>query len=237
METLPAAGRRHLLLMNPNTDDAVTAMMGDIARAALLETEARSAFSFATHTARRGARLITDEPALAEAAQGLIEDVEAIDRSGLAGVIIGAFGDPALLQIRARLDIPVTGLAEAAMAEAARVACNTFPLGSGRFAVVTTTPRLVASIEATARRYGHQPWFAGVELTPGEPAALMSDPRALENAMLQACQRAIAERGATAIVIGGGPLARVASALSQQLAIPVIAPIPAAVRRLITQIR
>jgi allantoin racemase len=231
METLLAARRRHLLLMNPNTDDAVTAMMGDIARAALLETEAGSALSVATHTARRGARLITDETALAEAAQGLIEDVAAIDRSGLAGVIIGAFGDPALLQVRARLDIPVTGLAEAAMAEAARVACNTFPLGSGRFAVVTTTPRLVASIEATARRYGHQPW------TPGEPAALMSDARALENAMLQACQRAIAERGATAIVIGGGPLARVASALSQQLAIPVIAPIPAAVRRLITQIR
>lgn len=236
METLTAAGRRHLLLMNPNTDEAVTAMMGDIAGAALLETEAGSALSVATHTARRGARLITDEPALAEAAQVLTEDLASVDRSGLAGVIIGAFGDPALLELRARLTVPVTGLAEAAMAEAAQVARSAAVPGSGRFAVVTTTPRLVASIEAAAQRYGHQPWFAGVELTPGEPRALMANASALEEAMLRACQRAISEQGACAIVIGGGPLARVASALSRRLAIPVIAPIPAAVRRLVTQL-
>ena len=40
-----------------------------------------------------------------------------------------------------------------------------------------------------------------------------------------------------AIVIGGGPLARGAGALSQQLAVPVIAPIPAAVRRLVAHLR
>ncbi len=222
--------------MNPNTDETVTEMMGGIARAALLETVAGSALSIATHTARRGARLITDESALADAAQGLSEDLASVDRSGLAGVIIGAFGDPGLLQVRARLGIPVTGLAEAAMAEAAQVARGASGAGGGRFAVVTTTPRLVASIEAAAQRYGHQPWFAGVELTPGEPATLMANASALEDAMLRACQRAISERGACTIVIGGGPLARVASALSERLAIPVIAPIPAAVRRLIAQI-
>jgi Asp/Glu/hydantoin racemase len=230
-------GTRQLLLMNPNTDAAVTALMADIAQTALLGTAAGSPLTVLSHTARRGARLITHEAALDESARVLVEDLESIDRSRVAGVIIAAFGDPALRQVRALVDVPVTGLAEASMAEAASIARTASPAGNGRFAVVTTTPELVSSIEATAQRYGHQPWFAGVELTPGEPAALMSDAQALHHAMRQACQRAITERGATAIVIGGGPLARVAGALSQQLAVPVIAPIPAAVRRLVAHLR
>jgi allantoin racemase len=218
--------KRHtLLLVNPNTDVRVTAVMGDIARDALSNLNVGTRFEIVTRTVNRGVSLITHEQALSEAAQALIDSLHELDTADLAGVIIGAFGDPGLMQLRSRLKVPVTGLAEASMALAA---ASIAP--GGHFAVVTTTPQLADSIVATAWRYGHADCFAGVELTPGDPASLMANAQALEDAMYAACLRAIDRRGASALVIGGGPLAQVARALGPRLPVPVIAPIPAAVR-------
>ncbi|WP_239519851.1 aspartate/glutamate racemase family protein, partial [Stenotrophomonas maltophilia] len=72
---------------------------------------------------------------------------------GLNGVIVSAFGAPALQNLRQHMTVPVTGIAEAGMAEAAA--------GGRRFAVVTTTPNLVTSIAGLAERYGHGPAFLG----------------------------------------------------------------------------
>lgn len=217
--------QRTLLLVNPNTDIRVTAVMGDIARDALSNLNANTQFEIVTRTVDRGVSLITHEQALSEAAQALMDSLGELDTSNLAGVIIGAFGDPGLVQLRSRLKVPVTGLAEASMALAA---ASIAP--GGHFAVVTTTPKLADSIVATAWGYGHADCFAGVELTPGDPASLMANAQALEDAMYAACLRAIEKRGASALVIGGGPLAQVARALGPRLPVPVIAPIPAAVR-------
>ena len=57
----------------------------------------------------------------------------------------------------------------------------------------------------------------------------MADPQALAAALEAACWEAI-DAGARAVVIGGGPLGEAAEALSGRLAVPVIAPIPAAMR-------
>jgi Asp/Glu/hydantoin racemase len=119
------------------------------------------------------------------------------------------------------LACPITGIAEAGMAEAA---ADRRP-----FAVATTTPALALSITALAERYGHGALFRGVHLTPGEPAVLMSDPIALEAALLEAC-RAAMQAGAEAVVIGGGPLACAARAIAPRLRLPVIEPVPAAIR-------
>lgn len=58
----------------------------------------------------------------------------------------------------------------------------------------------------------------------------MRDPAALVDALEAACRRAIAEGGAEALVIGGGPLAVAARELSGKLQVPLIEPVPAAVR-------
>lgn len=204
-----------ILLANPNTDPGVTAGMLEIAREA-----APSGLVLDGLTAPFGARLITDEAALAVAARAVVTMAEA-EPGPADGLIVAAFGDPGLAEARALSRWPVTGIAEAAMAEAAA--------GGRRFAVATTTPALAGAIRAAVEGYGHGALFAGLHLTAGDPAALTAEPDALLAALEGACREAVRD-GAETVVIGGGPLARAARALAARLPVPIVEPVPAAVR-------
>lgn len=57
----------------------------------------------------------------------------------------------------------------------------------------------------------------------------MAAPAELERGLLALARRAVAELGAQAIVVGGGPLGRSAIALSGKVGVPVVEPIPEAV--------
>jgi Asp/Glu/hydantoin racemase len=104
---------RRLLLINPNTNAATTAAMVAIAQDAAGErTEVEGL------TAPFGVPLITNEEALAVAARAVLDLVGRADVEGVDGVIIAAFGDPALAKVRTILPVPVTGIAEAGMLEA-----------------------------------------------------------------------------------------------------------------------
>ncbi len=207
---------RSLVIVNPNTSSATTAMMADIARAALAP-----GWNIETRTAPFGAPLIVEPGALDVAAQAVLALAPSIAAAAPAGTIVAAFGDPGLARLRGILEAPVTGIAEAGMAEAARY---------GRFSVVTTTPLLAARIATSAADYGHAAVFAGTRLTPGDPAALTADPARLLDALRAACRIAIAEDRIDAIVIGGGPLAVAARALAAEMPVPLVEPVPAAVR-------
>lgn len=201
-----------LVLINPNTSAATTEAMVAIAQAVVPADVAIFGM-----TAPWGVPLITNPEALAVAAEAVIAMSDQIH--DVDGVIVSAFGDPGLEALRARLSVPVTGIAEAGMVEAAS--------GRRRFAVVTTTPDLADAIAAKAASGGHSN-FAGTWVTPGEPASLMADPEQLENALYLASVAAIAEGAAEAIVIGGGPLATAARSLVSRLPVPIIEPVPAA---------
>ena len=58
----------------------------------------------------------------------------------------------------------------------------------------------------------------------------MADHATLVEALAEACAEAIETMGAEALVIGGGPLGQAAQSLNLRFSVPVIAPIPAAVR-------
>ncbi|MFE0753682.1 aspartate/glutamate racemase family protein [Inquilinus sp. NPDC058860] len=206
-----------ILLINPNTSHATTAMM-----VALAQAEAGDRMAVEGTTAASGVPMILDEAALAASA----DQVVAIGTraAGAAGMIVAAFGDPGLDTLRGSVTVPVVGLCEAGMLEAAA--------GGRRFGVATTTPGLAAAIDAKARALGLGPLYTGIRLTPGDPAALVADPQRLEQALADAVVLAIERDGAEAVVIGGGPLGRAAGALERRFAVPVIGPVPAAVRRL-----
>jgi len=206
-----------LVLINPNTNTATTETMRAIA-----QESAPADMRVEGMTVVHGAPLITDATALSIAAGAVAELAEGLLADRPAGVIVSAFGDPGLGALRERLPCPVTGIAEAGMLEAAE--------GGRAFAVVTTTPDLVSSIAAKAQAYGHAQSFRGVTLTKGEVHAVMSDPQRLVEALAEACAEAIERLGAQALVIGGGPLALAAKALEARFPVPLIAPIPAAVR-------
>jgi allantoin racemase len=208
-----------VILVNPNTSQATTDAMVALARA-------ETTHAVRGLTARSGAALITDPPTLEKAA--LAVAALAPDLAGARAVIVAAFGDPGLAALRGLLTCPVTGIAEAGMAEAAAI--------SARFAVVTTTPLLAPAIAAKAAADGHA-GFAGTWVTPGDPAALMADPARLVDALHEACRRAVQQGGAGAIVIGGGPLAMAARALAGRLPVPLVEPVPAAVRLTLSRLR
>lgn len=209
-----------LLVVNPNTSAATTDAMVAIARGAAPE-----GVEIEGMTAPRGAPLITDPEALAMAADVVAGMAPAIRAHAPDGVIVAAFGDPGLAALRLGLAVPVVGIGEASIAAAAR---------HGPFAVITTTPLLVDSIEGmvAATPWGGQ--FRGVFVTQGDPAPLMSNPAALTEALHGLAVTAI-EAGAAAIVVGGGPLAVAARALKPMISAEIIEPVPEAVAELIRQ--
>ena len=207
-----------ILLINPNTSRDTTAMMVAIARSCVPD-----GIAVLRATATRGPPMIVTAEALTAAADEVVE-IGLREAAGAAGIIVGAFGDPGLETLRRNLSIPVIGICEAAMLEAAA--------GGRRFGVATVTPELAEPIAARARDLGLAHLFTGIRLTPGDPLALTADPARLQQCLADAVAQCFDEDQAEAVVIGGGPLGQAAVGLAQSFGQPIIAPIPAAVRRL-----
>lgn len=203
-----------IALINPNTNADTTMRMIQIA---------------APHfpgqidglTAGFGSTLITTEDALDTAGKAVLALQPKLE--GYQAVVVSAFGDPGQEALAKALSMPVVGIAQAAMGEASAIA--------SRFCVVTTTPGLVARIAQRASELGHGSAFAGTWITPGDPVALTADPDRLLAALHDATVAALSDDPAIeAVIIGGGPLAEAAKALAAQVPVPIVQPIPAALR-------
>ena len=207
---------RTLLLINPNTSLQTTVLMLHSARAALPPCHA-----VLTATATRGAAMITTEAELAVAEN----EVLAMGKARVAqvsAIVISAFGNPGLQALRQRVAVPVVGIGEAAMLEAAA--------GGRRFGIVTTTPALQGAIERAAHQLGLGRQLASIRITPGDSLELAGDPLQQEERLAETVQACIEQDGAQAVIIGGGPLARAADSLKLRFALPVISPVAAGMR-------
>ena len=211
-----------ILLINPNTSTDTTAMMVAIARSCIPD-----GIVVTGTTATRGPPMITTQVALAAAAAEVVE-IGIREAAGVSGIIVGAFGDPGLATLQRSVSIPAVGICEAAMIDAAA--------GGRRFGVATVTPDLAAPITERARDLGLLHLFTGIRLTPGDPLALTADPARLQRSLAEAVATCFDDDHAEAVIIGGGPLGQAATGLAQSFKQPIIAPIPAAVRRLVTMI-
>jgi len=215
MSTLPMFEPiRRIALINPNTSAATTGRMVEIAQAA-----GGPGIDIVGLTAPFGVPLITNPEALATAGDAVLSIPDAAFED-MSAVIVAAYGDPGADTLAERLDIPVIGIAAASMQAAAHV---------GRFSIVTTTPLLVESIRQRAVQLGLVDHLASVRTTGGNAAKLMSDETALRAALAELIDVAVTEDGAEAIIIGGGPLAAVARALSAHSPVPLMEPVPIAV--------
>lgn len=197
--------------MNPNSNAATTRAMVAIAARVLPGIDG--------WTAPSGPSMIVTEAALSDAATL----VAGADLPALDGVIVSAFGDPGRDGLAARLGCPVVGIG-AASARAAGA-------DGRRFAVVTTTPGLEQAIGRLMRAHAAAGRYIGCHFADGDALALMQDPGALDDALLQAIHRAQAD-GAQAAIIGGGPLGEAAERLVGQSPLPLVAPITAAATEL-----
>ncbi|MFF0479241.1 aspartate/glutamate racemase family protein [Streptomyces sp. NPDC004284] len=231
-----------MVLINPNTSTATTAMMTALARRAL-----GPSLPVRGVTAPRGPRMLTDPAALRAAApEVLATGLHVLTQGDCAALLVAAFGDPGLAALReatgaagmpgapgmagaagaaapaGATGIPVVGIGEAALLEAAA--------GGTPFGIATTTPLLADAIAERVTALGLVDRYTGLRLTGGAPERLSADPALLLDRLGRAV-RACAERdGARAVVIGGGPLGEAAEELRARCEVRVVAPIPAACR-------
>jgi Asp/Glu/hydantoin racemase len=209
---------KQILLINPNSSVDTTAMMVEIAQAT-----GQGEVSVAGITATRSPPMIVTAGQLSAAAAEVIE-IGVREAPKFSGIIVSAFGDPGLDQLRRQVSVPAAGLCEASMIEAS--------MGGRRFGIATVTPQLVVPIEQRARDLGLMHLYTGIRLTSGDPAQLAAKPLDLERALAAAVAQCFEEDHAEAVIIGGGPLGQAAVGLARSFDQPIIAPIPAAVRRL-----
>lgn len=203
--------QRSILLVNPNSNAQTTNAMVEIAR----QVAKTSTIHGVTMTGVPP--VITTPDALDQAAEAVSQTL--IDSSHSA-VIVAAFGDPSIDSLRARLSVPVVGIAEASLLEAGQ---------NGRsFSVATTTPELGPRIKDRAAQLGLETECVSVRFTDGDPFVVMADTDRLVDALAKTIDQCIGD-GAQAVVIGGGPLAKAARVLKPHFAVPIIEPIVSAV--------
>lgn len=209
----------HILLINPNSSKATSEMMHAIALNALA-----GRLAVKTVTASRAPTMIVTPEQLTASAAEVVELGTAHGRE-CAGIIVSAFGDPGLAELRRKVAVPVVGICEASMIEASE--------GGRRFGVATSTPDLTEAIGQRAHDLGLAHLYTGIRCTEGDPVALAADPALLIEALAGAVGACIEEDGAEAVVIGGGPLGEAANALRPRFGKPVLGPIPSAVERIV----
>ena len=153
-----------------------------------------------------------------------LQAAQALTDLGQTGaIIVAAFSDPGLAELRTRVSIPVYGIGESVFMEAG---------ADGRyFGIVTITPDtdLLASFTARATELGIGEQFCGARVTQGDAQVLLANPALLDAALSTAIRESIKD-GAQAIIFGGGPLSAAAERLQPQFSVPLLNPVAAAAR-------
>jgi allantoin racemase len=214
-----------IALINPNRNAHTTAAMVSIARDAADDFAPSFNVNVTGYTAETGAEMIVDMGALeaASSAVSVVVDRLANDEDRRPdAVIVSAFGDPGLDHALARFPGRAYGIGTESMRIAAA--------GRRQFVVATTTPGLKPGIDAIADRLGFASQYRGTFLTRTDPLELAAEPLRQQAELAEAVQNATETGGADVVIIGGGPLAVAARALSHRMSCELIEPIPAAIR-------
>ncbi len=218
---------RIITLINPNSNAAATESMAELAR---LETAGVADVVGISNDS--APPLLTTPQDMLDAVPGVVAlGVEAAADERVAAIIVSAFSDPGLEELRAAVEIPVFGIGEEVFHEAAR---NERPFG---IATVTPDQGLIDSFRDKAEALGYAHLYRGVRVTPGDPTELVQSAYRLDTALAEAVQTAITEDGAEAVIMGGGPLSASALRLQPQFEVPLVVAVNAAARAAVTAIQ
>jgi allantoin racemase len=209
------APARRLLVINPNTNPAVTAAIRDAAAAVVSSTT-----SVTVVNPNTGPFSIETAEHRALAAPQVVSLVGQNRAHRYDAYVLGCFDDIGLFEARALAGVPVVGTCEAGIAAARTMA--------RRFAIITTVHAAVPGIHDLLARYGAAD-ICTVRAAGIGVADAAGNGEAAERRILAAIDQAIHEDGAEAILLGSGGLAGKAPLLRPQVPIPVIDGIQAAV--------
>ncbi|MEC5384302.1 aspartate/glutamate racemase family protein [Uliginosibacterium sp. H3] len=208
------------LILNPNTSSSVTTMLVEHVTA-MLGVQDKLAWQVLGVTASFGAEYIASETAYAIAAHAALDAFAQTAPGSGDVVLIGCFGDPGLEALREISPVPVIGLAEAAMKEAAEF---------GRFAIVTGGPRWAPILRRRAQAAGLAAQLARSYILKESGAELAADREAAIGLLATACEEAMEVSHPDAIILGGAALAGIGDLLADHLGLPVIDSVSAAAR-------
>jgi allantoin racemase len=204
-----------LLVVNPNTTARMTALIGEQARAV-------AGGDVRVHAVNppSGPPSIECHADEVAAAPGVLAEITAAEAAGFDAYVIACFGDPGLLAAREIARGPVVGIAEAAMRTAGYL--------GRRFSVVTTLERTTGHAWDIARQYGVADLCAGMHACDLPVLALDTDSAALDR-VRAACTAALAADGSDVIVLGCAGMAGFGARLADELGVPVVDGVTAAV--------
>jgi Asp/Glu/hydantoin racemase len=215
-----------ILLINPNSNAKATESMAELA-----SMEAGDGIRVEARSNEGAPALLTTPEDMQNAIPGVVQiGVDAVTDQKVAAIIVTAFSEPGLEELRAAVDVPVFGIGESVFHEAAE--------GGRAFGIVTVTPDqgLIDSFRDRAAALGYADQYRGVRVTPGDPTELVQSPEALDAALAEASRASIEEDGAEAVIMGGGPLSASALRLQPQFDVPLVVAVNAAARAAVAAI-
>lgn len=204
-----------IILLNPNTSDSVTELLTIAGRKV-----AAPGTELVPLTAPKGVPYIATR-AEAQIGGAIALEMLAEHHQDADAAIIAAFGDPGLLGARELFDIPVVGMAEAALL----TACM---LGS-RFALVTFARALGPWYNDCVEMHRLSHRSAGVRLLDQPFREISSVQNEKEDLLVELANEAVQADNADVVILAGAPLAGLADRVKHRIAVPVVDPISAAV--------
>ncbi|WP_247740086.1 MULTISPECIES: aspartate/glutamate racemase family protein [unclassified Paracoccus (in: a-proteobacteria)] len=209
-----------ILLINPNSNQTATQSMTELAAEA-----AGEAVTVLGKSNNQAPALLTTPQDMIDAVSGVVAIGQAAaEDPAIGAIIIAAFSDPGLEELRNAVDLPVFGIGEEVFHEAAR---------DGRaFSIVTVTPNedLIESFRQKAASLGYEAQYRGTRVTEGDPNELVQSPEKLDAALAKVVQVAVEQDNAQAVIMGGGPLSASALRLQPDFQVPLVVAVNAAAR-------
>lgn len=197
-----------LLLINPNTTQAVTAVVLAAAGAA-----ARPGTELCAVTGSFGPVVIGSRAENALAQHSVLQ-LAADHARDCDAVVLAVSFDTGLWACRELLRVPVIGMTEAGLL----MGCNL----ATRIGIVTYGRRMGPLYRELVEGYGLASRLAGIATIDATPQQTFSEPQQVHAAVVAAAQRLVAHDGAEAVLLAGAAMAGLAATLQRQVDVPLL---------------
>ena len=206
-----------ILLLNPNTTASMTELMLAAGRQV-----AAPGTELVPLTASRGVPYIATR-AEAQVGGAITLEMLAEHHETVDAAIVAAFGDPGLMGARELFDIPIVGLAEAAMLTACML--------GRRFSIVTFARALGPWYQECVDLHGMSGRCAGIRMLEGSFRSISAVQEEKEDLLVALANRAVAEDESDVVILAGAPLSGLAAKVAHRIPVPVVDQVAAAVKQ------
>lgn len=212
-----------LLVLNPNMSVSMTDKMAQVANQIASENT-----EIVPATATTGFPYISSR-AESQVAGTIALEIIAEHDDSVDGVVIAAFGDPGLVAARELFCLPIVGMAESSLSVAA--------LLGERISIVTFTPVMSRWYVDSVSNIGLSHRFLGVRTPPANKLGAFDQQADMKHELLKLINAAVEQDGADVVILGGAPLAGMASELQPEVTALLLDPVSCAVSQLETLVR